>query len=126
MVNHVRITENELDAKVIHIIPRRGVRGQAQVEVRKAGMLGYRCPDYVTERRLKELHGLRRQKIISAGELDDMCFEVVNEGVNAPQNREYAHDFKALMSRHQRYSGALSVGEQVEEICALREKYQQN
>ena len=65
MVNHARIMEMGIDAKVIHIIPCSGVRGQVQMEVRKAGMLGYRCLDYVLEGRLKELHGLRKQKIIS-------------------------------------------------------------
>ena len=116
--------ESGIDAKVIHIIPRKGVRGQARVEVRKAEMLGCRTPDYVLEGRLKELHGLRKQKIISVGEFNEMYFEVVDEDVNAPQNREYVGDFKMLISRHQKYLGALSTGEQLEEIYALREKYQ--
>ncbi len=126
MVNQARIAESGIDAKVIHIIPRSGVQGQARVEVRKAGMLGYRCPDYVLEGRLKELHGLRRQKIISVGEFNEMYFEVVDEDVSAPHNREYVNDFKALMSRHHQYLEVLSAGEQLEEIYTLMERYQQN
>lgn len=124
MINQARITERGIDAKVIHIIPRKGVRGQAQVEVREEEKLGCRCPDYVLEGRLKELHGLRRKKVISVGEFNEMYFEVVDEDVNAPQNQEYVHEFKALISKHQKYLETLNIENQLEEIYTLREKYQ--
>jgi hypothetical protein len=123
MVNHARITESGIDAKVIHIIPRSGVRGQAQMEVRKAGMLGYRCPDYVLEGRLKKLHGLRNQKIISARELDEMCSEEFDRTVSASQNKEYLGKFQELLARHNHYQGSLSRGEQLEEIYQLMGEY---
>lgn len=115
-----------VERKVVAFIPRSGIREVVRKEAQRAGLLGCRCPDYVLEAKLAELHNFRKDRIISSEEFNEMYFGMVNEAVNAPQNQEYAHDFQTLMERHQKYWGALSVGEQVEEIYSLREKYGPN
>lgn len=113
-----------IERTVVGFIPRSEIRATVGKEARRAGMLGYRIPDYVLETRLKELHTLRTERVISRGEFNEMYFEIIDETVNAPQNCEYVRDFQALMERHHRYPERLSIEKQLKEIGTLREKYE--
>ncbi len=125
MVNHARITERGIGAKVIHIIPRSGVQGKARVEVLEEEKLGYRCPDYVLEGRLKELHELKKKGIISLEKLDELCSEEFDRTVNVSQNPKYIREMRGLLARHKRYKPLLSVGERLEDAYLLMERYGQ-
>ncbi|MBI4981394.1 hypothetical protein HZC30_07630 [Candidatus Woesearchaeota archaeon] len=122
----------EIDGNVIRFIPRSGVRERAGVreyagiDVREAGMLGCRYVDNKLETNLRKLHQLRKERAISLGELEEMCAEEFNHTINTGQNLKYVEEFHKLLVEHERFQQHLSIGERLEDIYLLREKYKQN
>lgn len=90
-----------------------------------AKRFGYQCQDHVLTSRLKNLLELRERRIISIGELEEMCTELVNSSVSKGINKGYVYELKSLLQKHHSEAIESGIEDELQGIYLLMEKYEQ-
>ncbi len=90
-------------------------------------LLGDACQDHVLEGEINKLFGLKERRMISAGELKEMCGDSVKQRVNQGVNGSYVTELEGLIGQHGKTQkqGLTTLGEEREDLAFLGARYGQ-
>lgn len=90
-------------------------------------LLGDACQDYVLEGEIKRLFDLREKRVISSGELKELCRDSVGRMVNGGVSRDYVHELEILINQHEetQRKRLTTLGEEKEDLAFLGARYGQ-